>query len=144
MAVVKHLPPDGSGCTGCMRSDSFVTVTKSGSGVAAAAAEPARRCAWCARRLPEPSRTGRPRIYCRRSCRQRGFEARRRTEELTWGDDRIHEALARIDDLHVTLAGIGDLVDEMVRDIDEGVAWTDDVRGEHVRRLAALVTAGRQ
>lgn len=111
-------------------------MTKRGSGVVESEV---RRCAWCARRLPAPAATGRPRTYCRRSCRQRAFEARQRTEEITWGDDRLKDAVARMDDLHVALTSIGDVVDEMTRDVEDGRSWTDDVRDEHVRRLSALL-----
>ncbi len=81
-----------SGSAGGVTSDArFVTVTKARGGVEGDEAsdrhantidDPGpgvgeRRCRWCARRLPEPASTGRPRLYCRRSCRQRAFEARR-------------------------------------------------------------------
>lgn len=118
----------------------FVTVTKLRSGVEVPVV---RRCAWCARRLPAPARTGRPRAYCRRSCRQRAFEARQRNDDLAWGDDRLKDATARMDDLHVTLAGIGDLVDEMLRDVEDGRTWDDDMRDEQVRRLAALLATSQ-
>lgn len=98
-----------------------------------------RRCAWCGRRLPERATTGRPRTYCRRSCRQRAFEARRRLDELTWGDDRLKELVRRLDDQHVLLASIRDVVDEMRRDVDDGRDWDTDARDEHVMRLAALL-----
>ena len=35
------------------------------------------RCAWCAAVLPSPGGPGRPRRFCRRSHRQRHYEARR-------------------------------------------------------------------
>lgn len=44
-----------------------------------------------------------------------------------------------MDDLHVALTSIGDVVDEMTRDVEDGRSWTDDVRDEHVRRLSALL-----
>jgi hypothetical protein len=36
-----------------------------------------RRCPWCAELLPASAGPGRPRRYCRRSHRQRHYEARR-------------------------------------------------------------------
>jgi hypothetical protein len=48
-----------------------------------------------------------------------------------------------MDDLHVTLAGIGDLVDEMLRDVEDGRTWDDDMRDEQVRRLAALLATSQ-
>jgi hypothetical protein len=37
-------------------------------------------CGWCRGPLPESAATGRPRRYCKRSCRQRDFEARERSK----------------------------------------------------------------
>ena len=37
----------------------------------------ARDCAWCSNRFVVVNRPGRPRIYCRDSCRQRAYERRR-------------------------------------------------------------------
>jgi hypothetical protein len=34
------------------------------------------KCGWCGRRIEQP-RTGRPRKWCSRYCRQRGYERRR-------------------------------------------------------------------
>ena len=47
------------------------------------------RCAWCSRAMPERGANvvGRKPLYCRRSCRQRAFEARRRGEQLGVADD---------------------------------------------------------
>lgn len=97
------------------------------------------RCAWCRRSLPEPAATGRPRRYCRRSCRQRAFEARRRLTELSWGEDQLRGATERLDDASVHLAGIEDLVRELRQDVDDGRA---DLAGpaaeELVGRLESL------
>ena len=35
-----------------------------------------RSCAWCASEFPIACRPGRPRLYCRQSCRQRAYEHR--------------------------------------------------------------------
>ena len=48
------------------RSGRIITVTKQ-----------VRRCPWCAAQLPESSGPGRPRLFCKRSHRQRHYEARR-------------------------------------------------------------------
>ncbi|MFZ4519810.1 MAG: hypothetical protein ACOYOP_15585 [Microthrixaceae bacterium] len=103
-------------------------------------AEPPARCAWCRRTLPEPAATGRPRLYCRRSCRQRAFEARRRLVELSWGEDRLRGLAERLDAVSVHLAGLDDLVRELRQDVDDGRA---DLGGrgadELVGRLEVLV-----
>ena len=47
--------------------------------------------------------------------------------------------MRRLDDQHVLLASIWDVVDEMRRDVDDGRDWDTDARDEHVMRLAALL-----
>lgn len=107
---------------------SFVTVT-----------ERRQRCGWCGRVLPEAAATGRPRTYCRRSCRQRAFEERRRVEDLTWGEDRVRASIERRDDQLVALASVDDLLDEWRRDVEDGRSWDDGTRDEQIRRLVVLV-----
>jgi hypothetical protein len=47
------------------------------------------RCKWCGRRFEVLGRPGRPREFCRRSCRQRHYEARRRSADLGLGEDEL-------------------------------------------------------
>jgi hypothetical protein len=47
------------------------------------------RCAWCGTQFKGSEGTGRPRLYCRRSCRQRDYESRRRTTELGVGEQEL-------------------------------------------------------
>jgi hypothetical protein len=51
----------------------------------------ARLCDWCGDPIPEPAKIGRPRDYCRRSCRQRAYEERKVVARI---EER--EKLARI------------------------------------------------
>lgn len=119
------------------RGPRFVTVTELRGGGPGAGDD--GRCSWCGRRLPDPAGTGRPRRYCRRSCRQRAFEARRRLDEMSWGEDRLRDLLGRLDDQYVVLASVRDVVDEMERDVEDGRDWDTDTRDELVRRLRALL-----
>src|SRR5262249_38749853 len=41
-----------------------------------------RACLWCGRKFTVSGGPGRPRVYCKPSCKQRDYESRRRTEEL--------------------------------------------------------------
>lgn len=79
------------------------------------------RCAHCQRAMEPTASVGRPRRYCRRSCRQRAFERRRRERELTWGEDRIVELVRRHEELTDRLAMVDDVVREVRRDLDDGV-----------------------
>jgi hypothetical protein len=71
-----------------------------------------RQCAWCGRPMPAraPSRAGRPPLYCRRSCRQRAYEARNRTGERARTEHELilertskHELADRLDVLARTM-----------------------------------------
>ena len=58
------------------RRGKIVTVTK-------------RRCRWCDRLFEVREGPGRPREYCKPSCRQRDYESRRRSEELGLNEDEL-------------------------------------------------------
>lgn len=61
-----------------------------------------RLCGWCGRPLAVPPGPGRPRLYCRRSCRQRDFEARKRARELGLAESDLivaRKAIDALDDL---------------------------------------------
>jgi len=117
---------------------SFVTVTKSGTeqeGGAAAPADGTRRCRWCGRPFTVVPGPGRPRAYCRRSCRQRDYEARRQAAELGLGEAQLVIARAELDDLHDRLyeleAAIEDVDGDLaaagpkpaLRDVQDAVGW---------------------
>ncbi|MHB8505911.1 MAG: hypothetical protein ACYDEN_09365, partial [Acidimicrobiales bacterium] len=94
------------------------------------------RCAWCGRPFRASDGPGRPRRYCRRSCRQRDFEARRRAAEHGLADHELivtREVLSRLDDLVYVLACA---VDDVQRDL-AGDHDDDDV----ARALAWLLEA---
>jgi tetrahydromethanopterin S-methyltransferase subunit G len=65
------------------------------------------RCGWCHRLLPLSSGSGRPRLFCSRSHRQRAYEARRRADalEIPLGQtivaesdlQRLHDRLYRLE-----------------------------------------------
>ena len=98
-----------------------------------------KRCAWCGRRFEVADRAvGRPRRYCRRSCRQRDFEARRRAQELGLAETDLVVAraeLSRLDDMLYVLACA---VEDVERDL------TGEHDGEDVRRaLDWLLEAAR-
>jgi hypothetical protein len=60
---------------------------------------------------------GRPREYCRRSCRQRDYEARRRSSELGIGDAHLVVARAELDDLHDRLYELQAAIEDVDRDL---------------------------
>ena len=72
----------------------------------------ATRCSWCGRAVPRPA-VGRPRRYCRDSCRQRAYEARRRAERAGLSAEHVvlgPEQLADLRDrLYVLQAALDDI-----------------------------------
>jgi hypothetical protein len=87
--------------------------------------EPARRCAWCRRPLPQPAASGRPRRYCRRSCRQRAFEHRRRVEELGLSEAELVVTRRDLDALHDALYVLEAAVEDVERDLAASRTRTD-------------------
>jgi hypothetical protein len=70
------------------------------------------RCDWCGRRYSAAGGPGRPRLFCRRSCRQRSYEARRRAAEVGLGEHELvltrRELDAARDRLFVLACAIND------------------------------------
>ena len=98
-----------------------------------------RRCRWCGRTFAVPSGRGRPRLYCRRSCRQRDYEARTRSKELGLGDAELVVARRRLDDLHDGIA----MLEAAIQDVDNDLAAAPGDLEEAARALQWLLTAAR-
>ena len=86
-----------------------------------------RRCRWCARRFPVSPGPGRPREFCRRSCRQRDYEARRRSDELGLTDRDLIVARQTIDRLRDRLFVLECALEDVGRDL-AGRPTRDDYR----------------
>jgi hypothetical protein len=87
-----------------------------------------RRCRWCARAFIASPGPGRPRLYCRRSCRQRDYEARRQAEDLGLGDARLVVARAELDALHDRLYELEAAIEDVDRDLATTTPDEDDYR----------------
>jgi hypothetical protein len=96
---------------------------------------PATKCRWCQRPFDAQQGPGRPAQYCKRSCRQRDYEARRRSAERGL-DER---------EIIVTRAGLDQLRDQVwilrcaVQDVDNDIA----AGGDPGVALAWLLDAAR-
>ncbi len=86
-----------------------------------------------------PGGPGRPRQYCRRSCRQRDYEARTRSKELGLGDAELVVARRRLDELHDGIA----MLEAAIQDVDADLAAAPDDPDEATRALQWLLTAAR-
>jgi hypothetical protein len=74
-------------------------------------------CRWCGRPLPPAARTGRPRVYCRQSCRQLDYESRRRGQALQLGAGEIVVTSAALDALRDDVYVLSCAVDDAERDL---------------------------
>lgn len=80
------------------------------------------RCAYCRRPLPTTGGTGpagRPAKYCRRSHRQRAYEARRRAARASLSDGQVVVAHADLDRLHDRLYALETALDDVAADLEE-------------------------
>lgn len=75
-------------------------------------------CSWCRRPIRDAATTGRPRRYCRRSCRQRAFEARRRAAEVGLTESQLIVTRAERDALHDALYVLEAAVEDIERDLE--------------------------
>jgi len=76
-----------------------------------------RACAWCGRPVAELTGAGRPRRYCKRSCRQRDFEARRRAKELGLAESDLIVARKSIEALDDLLFVLGCAIEDVEADL---------------------------
>ncbi len=100
---------------------------------------PDRRCRWCGQ--PFATAPGQAaREYCRRSCRQRDYEARRRSAELELGDAELVVAPDELGTLHDRLYEL----EAAIEDVDRDLAASDRPREKELREaLDWLLAAAR-
>jgi hypothetical protein len=96
------------------------------------------RCRWCSREFPVSTGAGRPREYCRRSCRQRDYEVRRRASELGLGEHELIVTRQELNDLRDRLYLLSHVVEDVERDL------TDDDADDERRLLNILLYAAKQ
>ena len=58
------------------------------------------RCRWCGRSLPPRAGPGRRREFCKPSCRQLDYQARRRATEVGLSEHELIVARRELDDLY--------------------------------------------
>jgi hypothetical protein len=91
------------------------------------------RCSWCGRRYSATGGPGRPRRFCRRSCRQRSYEARRRSAELGLGDHELVLTRQELETAHDWLYVLACAIDDYEQ--------SDEL--EQARALEELIDAAR-
>lgn len=99
----------------------------------------AKRCRWCNRPILEQAKTGRPKQYCRTSCRQMDYVARRRARELGLSESELVMARSELDELRDALYVLEAAVEDVDRDLAEGGDDPAEVR----RALEWILQAAR-
>lgn len=92
-------------------------------------------CEYCGRAYEADGGVGRPRKYCRRSCRQRAFEARRHLGDVDWSDRRIIAVSARLASMEDHLDRIAEVVADLRLDVEDGVDLPVELVLERVERV---------
>ena len=85
------------------------------------------RCRWCGRPLAQRAGPGRPREYCRQSCRQRDYEARQRASERGLDEGEIVVTRSRLDALQDRLWILRCAIEDVDSDLARA-AGPDEVR----------------
>jgi hypothetical protein len=97
------------------------------------------KCRWCGRPFPVNGGAGRPREFCRRSCRQRDYEARQRANELGLGEHELVVTRDELESLRDRLHVLACAVEDVERDVGDG-AGPQEVR----EALLWLLDASKQ
>ncbi len=78
-------------------------------------------CRWCRRPVTQGGR-GRPRVFCKRSCRQRDFEARQKAADHGLDEAQLVVARASLDELRDTIYVLQCALEDLDRDFPKGTA----------------------
>jgi len=78
-----------------------------------------RGCRWCGRRIDPRSGPGRPKEFCKPSCRQADYIARQRSAEAGLSESELIVARTQLDDLRDRLYVLEAAVEDVERDLAE-------------------------
>ena len=76
-----------------------------------------RRCRWCGRAIAVAPGPGRPKEFCKQSCRQADYVARQRSTELGLSESELIVARAALDDLKDRLYVLEAAIEDVERDL---------------------------
>ena len=84
------------------------------------------RCGYCRRPIGASGRPGRPRRYCKRSHRQRAYEARRRASALHVPGGQLVVDQAELDRLHDLLYALEAALQDVEQDLADRRSRSED------------------
>ena len=79
-----------------------------------------QRCRWCGRGIDRRPGPGRPKEFCKASCRQADYIARQRSAEAGLSDAELIVTRAALDDLRDKLYVLEAAVEDVERDLADG------------------------
>ncbi len=82
-------------------------------------------CGWCRRPVTPTEGRGRPRLFCKRSCRQRDFEARQRSTRHGVDEHELIVARRDVDRLHDEIFVLACAVVDAEADLREAESVAD-------------------
>ena len=80
------------------------------------------RCRWCGRRLEARKGPGRPREFCRASCRQQDYLRRQRALDAGLAEHELVVTRTELDDLHDRLYELEAAIEDVERDLEAGAS----------------------
>jgi hypothetical protein len=84
-----------------------------------------RACLWCGRKFAVKAGPGRPRVYCKASCKQRDYEARHRAQELGLSENELVITREELESTRDRVFVLACAVEDVERDLTNGD--TDEV-----------------
>jgi septal ring factor EnvC (AmiA/AmiB activator) len=105
----------------------------------AAGANIEKRCRWCGRGFAVRVGPGRPREFCKQSCRQMDYESRRRSAELGLTETELVVTRSELEELRDALY----VLETAIEDVDRDLASAGDDPAELRRAIDWLLAAAR-
>jgi hypothetical protein len=92
-------------------------------------------CRWCGRKFAGTNGAGRPRLYCKQSCRQRDYETRRRALELGLGEHELVVTRTELESIRDRLF----VLEETLKDAQRDLRQPEARRAKELRRVLEYV-----
>jgi chromosome segregation ATPase len=83
----------------------------------------------------KPGSVGRPRLYCKRACRQRDYEARRRALELGLGEHELVVTRGELESIRDRLY----MLEHTLKDAEKDLTQPEARRAKELRRVLEYV-----
>ena len=101
-----------------------------------------RACLWCGRKFAVKAGPGRPRVYCKASCKQRDYEARHRAQELGLSENELVVTREELETTRDRVFVLASTLEDVQRDLTNGD--TDEQRAFQMLLDAAREFVGAE